>query len=136
MEARDGGDGFSGVRAASLGRPAEERCVVRSLLIFEVRAVRQSVDWRSVRWLAAAMSPAGVAPLSPCVVCPPPPALASFRRCPATHPGILLVLEFEGALLTMRLPLWNYACTVHVYPCAVCVSNQCQVVHGTSFLTV
>ena len=39
MEARDGGDGFSGVRAASLGRPAEERCVVRAVLIFEVRAV-------------------------------------------------------------------------------------------------
>eukprot|EP01043_Picozoa_sp_COSAG02_P048104 COSAG02_NODE_4688_length_5091_cov_8.316185_8_plen_101_part_00 len=35
IEATDGGDGFSGVRVASLGRPAEERCVVRALLIFE-----------------------------------------------------------------------------------------------------
>ena len=35
IEAMDGGDGFSGVRAASLGRPAELECVVRALLIFE-----------------------------------------------------------------------------------------------------
>jgi len=39
IEPKNGGDGFSGVRAASLGRPAEERCVVRAVLIFEVRAV-------------------------------------------------------------------------------------------------
>jgi hypothetical protein len=44
IEARNGGDGFSGIRAASLGRHAEERCVVRARLIFEVRAVRQSFD--------------------------------------------------------------------------------------------
>jgi len=44
IEAMDGGDGFSGVRAASLGRPAELECVVRALLIFEVRAVCQSSD--------------------------------------------------------------------------------------------
>ena len=44
IEARDGGDGFSGVRAASLGRPAELACAVRAVLIYEVRAVRHSFD--------------------------------------------------------------------------------------------
>ena len=64
MEARDGGDGFSGVRAASLGRPAEERCVVRAVLIFEVRAVRQSVDcaWRRTVPLGATLHVRGQQP--------------------------------------------------------------------------
>jgi hypothetical protein len=51
VEPRGAGNGFSGVRPSSLGRPAELECVVRSLLIFEVRAVRQSIDcglWRMV----------------------------------------------------------------------------------------
>ena len=64
IEAMDGVDGFSGVRAASLGRPAELECVVRAVLIFEVRAVRQSVDcaWRRTVPLGATLHVRGQQP--------------------------------------------------------------------------
>ena len=55
IEPTGGGDGFSRVRPASVCSLAEERCAVRALLIFEVRAVRQSFECVCGEWCLSAL---------------------------------------------------------------------------------